>query len=160
MKRDSKHAQVLTSLPVFKTGFRQGSRVAKEGAGARGTRSRGEAVSAVIRRAEEDEVDRDASALDARVFRRRSPNLQPLGHPTSGARSLASDENFAEHSRRGFNDGSSGARFCDCAPTLRAHTTRSPWALPRGVIIFATHAVQPVWCDAPQPRPVSPSKYS
>jgi len=21
-------------------------------------------------------------------------------------------------------------------------------------------AVQPVWCDAPQPRPVSPSKYS
>jgi hypothetical protein len=24
----------------------------------------------------------------------------------------------------------------------------------------ATQAVQPVWCDAPQPRPVSPSKYS
>jgi len=27
-------------------------------------------------------------------------------------------------------------------------------------IMFATSALQPVWCDAPSPRPVSPSKYS
>ena len=30
----------------------------------------------------------------------------------------------------------------------------------RGMSSFATRPVQPVWCEAPRPRPLSPSKYS
>ncbi|MFN9906788.1 MAG: hypothetical protein ACK56F_11815, partial [bacterium] len=53
-----------------------------------------------------------------------------------------------------------GCPWTDFRHRSRHQANRSAWALPRGVIIFAMHAVQPVWWAAPQPRPVSPSKYS
>src|SRR5262249_11759930 len=47
---------------------------------------------------------------------------------------------------------------------LRAARARGVWqaAAPssRGWSSFATSPVQPVWCEAPTPRPVSPWKYS
>jgi hypothetical protein len=78
--------ETLTSLPVFKTRLRQGRREAKGRVGARVRRSRGEAVSAAIRRTEDDAVSRDAVALDARDSRGRGLTFNRSATPPAERR--------------------------------------------------------------------------
>jgi formyltetrahydrofolate synthetase len=85
----------------------------------------------------------------------RAHRQHPRG-PPGGRRGLR------RHGDRRHHDDARAAQGAGIRPHRhrRERQHRRPQLRGLAQIRCATSAVHPVWCDAPQPRPVSPSKYS